>query len=345
VPVPTIEPRFRQIQPATPLPPKPDRQVLKISTTTDPSIVPLDPEISAVPSRTSAYSFNSDASKYHSFNELPKVTNRRSFVESPVEVFNGTEVGWPLPTPTQTTQPNNYWIREKSLPPTPRSRGVSLSLSRRGWSSDEFYPPQQNGSNRASMNYADSLRSSLNPDSTSFRTVDHPSSRPASWNPRAVDSWDINELNFDKAILGTSLARDHRLQARNGRGSGDDSMDDGLSFESIFNGLKVSDTIASNRSSSTSMYNRNYTWNNGNEFADANRTSTTTTSHQGKSEQAAAEAQRHRNVMNRIVNERGLNPTQFDISPKYARYFVIKSYNVFTTLPMGRTDRVGGRCT
>jgi len=145
-----------------------------------------------------------------------------------------------------------------------------------------------------------------------------------------VDSWDINELNFDKAILGTSLARDHRLQARNGRGSGDDSVDDGLAFESIFNGLKVSDTIASNRSSLTSMYNRNYTWNNGNEFPDANRTSTNTTSHQSKSEQVAAEAQRHRSVMNRIVNERGLNPAQFDVSPKHARYFVIKSYNVFT---------------
>jgi len=185
------------------------------------------------------------------------------------------------------------------------------------------------------MNHADSLRSSFNPDSTSLRTVDHPASRPASWNPRGVDSWDINELNFDKAILGTSLARDQRLQARNGRGSGDDSVDDGLSLESIFNGLKVSDTISSNRSSSTSMYNRNYTWNNGNEFADPNRTSFTA-SHHSKTEQAAADAQRHRSVMNRIVNERALNPMHFDVSPKHARYFVIKSYNVFTSLPMLR---------
>lgn len=184
------------------------------------------------------------------------------------------------------------------------------------------------------MNYGDSLRSSFNPES--LRAHEHPASRPASWNPaRAADSWDLSELNFDKAILGTSLARDHRMQTRNGRGSGDDSQDDGLSLESIFNGLKVSDPMHSNRSSSASMYNRNYTW-NGNEFN--NEPYRTSTVQQTKTEQAAAaaaDAQRHRSVMNRIVGERGLNPTQFDISPKHARYFVIKSYNVSPAFAQG----------
>ena len=87
-------------------------------------------------------------------------------------------------------------------------------------------------------------------------------------------------------------------------------------LESIFNSLKLSE---SNRSSSTnaSIF-RNYTWN------ESDRRSST--------QSALSEAQRHRNVMNRIVNERNLNPTQFDTNPNHARYFVIKSYNVCPSL-------------
>jgi hypothetical protein len=44
---------------------------------------------------------------------------------------------------------------------------------------------------------------------------------------------------------------------------------------------------------------------------------------------SASETQKLRLRMARIVSERGLNPTQFDVAPKHARYFVIKSYNVW----------------
>ena len=112
--------------------------------------------------------------------------------------------------------------------------------------------------------------------------------------------------------MGTSLAKDHRMARRAEEDPA--AADHGL--ESIFQSLKVSE---SNRSSSTnaSIF-RNYTWN------ESDRRSST--------QSALSEAQRHRTVMNRILNERNLNPTQFDTTPNHARYFVIKSYNVCPSL-------------
>ena len=87
-----------------------------------------------------------------------------------------------------------------------------------------------------------------------------------------------------------------------------------LALESIFNTLKLSDHVPSNRSSTTSVV-RNYS-----------------VPEEGYRpppvKDAMSDTQRQRSVISRIVNERGLNPTHFDTSPKHARYFVIKSYNV-----------------
>jgi hypothetical protein len=161
--------------------------------------------------------------------------------------------------------------------------------------------------------------------------------RPASWNPRydqAVSSGDF-DLNLDRAILGTSLARDHRMARREEETSLEEQQQ--LALESIFNTLKLSEE-PSNRSSVTNgsafRDNRNYTWTNDDAYRNDPRTEYSRNEHPRSSlppqmkETPLTEAQRQRNVMNRIVNERGLNPSQFDTSPKHARYFVIKSYNV-----------------
>jgi hypothetical protein len=272
---PPIEPRFRQIPPLS-LPSNSERQPLKISTCEEPE---------SYSTRTSSYSYCSDPSfKYY---DLPKVTNRRSFVESPPDIFS-LDTAWPL---TGSTASSSLWPHEKSLPPTPRSRGVSLSASlRRGSTIPEEY---QRG---------------MNENHNSLR-VHH--DRPASWNPQCEDSFD---LNLEKAILGTSLARDHRVARR----AEEDPAPADHGLESIFNSLKLSE---SNRSSSTnaSIF-RSYTWNESERRSSA--------------QSALSEAQQHRNVMNRIVNERNLNPTQFDTTPSHARYFVIKSYNVCLSLTL-----------
>jgi hypothetical protein len=189
---------------------------------------------------------------------------------------------------------------------------VSLSVStRRGIPEELSYLHN----NRMSMNHDTSrLSSDYNP-------------RPASWNPRC-DSSELFDLNLEKAILGTSLARDHRLASKRGVVQEEDQP-----FDSSFNTLKVSE---SNRNSMNGSYFRNYSWNsNGNEDRVDRRSSI-------KEQIALTEAQRHRNVMNRIVNERSLNPAQFDTTPKHARYFVIKSYNVHSTMPLANIT--GGRC-
>lgn len=163
--------------------------------------------------------------------------------------------------------------------------------------------------------------------------------RPASWNPRQSD--DLFDLNLDKAILGTSLARDHRLQRRvaedNHHSTG--MQADDHQFETVLNTLKISE-LHSNRSSvSGSLYRessgggRNYTWSNGEETGYAPQRGggglDRRSSMKEQSMQAVVtKAQRERSIINRIVNERGLNPSQFDTSPKHARFFVIKSYNV-----------------
>jgi hypothetical protein len=221
-------------------------------------------------------------------------------MESPADLFNNDTLAWPLTGSTLVSN-SGPWPHEKSLPPTPcRSRGVSLSASvRRGISGESDYP--QN--NRMSA---------LSHDTSAFRTHD----RPASWNPRC-ESTELFDLNLEKAILGTSLARDHRLANR--RGVVEEEQVDGM--ESIFNTLKLSSN-ESNRTSMNGSSFRNYTWNN--DDGGYRRSSM-------KEQVVLTEAQRHRNVMNRILNERNLNPTQFDTSPKYARYFVIKSYNVYVT--------------
>jgi len=192
--------------------------------------------------------------------DLPRVNNRRSFVESPPEMYN-SEFSWPLTSSTSTSH-SSLWPHEKSLPPTPSSRSRGLSLSRRPV-----------------------------PDRTSLPY----SERPASWNPTAPADF---QLNLDRAILGTSLARDHRATR--------DEEQQAHALESIFNTLKIAE-------------NRRNTW-----------------------DERQIEAQRQRSVMNRIVNERNLNPSQFETSPKHARYFVIKSYNV-VSLEAGLM--VGRRCT
>ena len=245
-------------------------------------------------------------------------------MESPADTFNTSSdtLAWPLTGSTLTSQSTNLWPHEKSLPPTPsRSRGVSLSTSiRRGIPSEEYLPTSVH--NRMSA---------ISHESGTIRVHD----RPASWNPRC-ESTELFDLNLEKAILGTSLARDHRLASRRG-GAVHHEEDNGTAgvqdsgFESVFNALKLSST-ESNRSSmngSSSMF-RNYTWNN-NDDNGGYRNSVDRRSSVKEAPQVVAltETQRHRNVMTRIVNERNLNPTQFDTTPKHARYFVIKSYNVF----------------
>ena len=260
---------------------------------------------------------------------FPKVTNRRSFVESPPEIF-ANEPSWPLTTNTAISPPS-LWPpphTEKALPPTPRSRGVSLSSQgyRMSGSGGTVYP-QSSGTDSGRTIHV------------SHQTME----RPASWNPRQCD--EVFDLNLEKAILGTSLARDHRLQQRRAEdqhqhqhqnlatmGIQDDQ------FETVLNTLKISD-LQSNRSSvSGSLYRdslnggRNYTWSNGEEYQQRGgggggidrRSSIKEQSLQA----AVTKAQRERSIINRIVNERGLNPSQFDTSPKHARFFVIKSYNV-----------------
>lgn len=154
--------------------------------------------------------------------------------------------------------------------------------------------------------------------------------RPASWNPR-YDAGSDFALNLDRAILGTSLARNHRTQPTT-----EESMEDQEHFalESIFNNLKLTET-PSNRSSTTNgsvfRESRNYTW----PYDDGYREHCSTVSQSQAKETThpgLTESQRHRSVMNRIIYERNLNPTQFDTSPKHARYFVIKSYNVVPNL-------------
>ena len=177
------------------------------------------------------------------------------------------------------------------------------------------------------------------PDSQRSIQVSHQSmERPASWNPRQSD--DLFDLNLDKAILGTSLARDHRLQQRVAEDNHHTGMQaDDHQFETVLNTLKISE-LHSNRSSiSGSLYRepsgggRNYTWSNGEEAGYAPQRGggglDRRSSMKEQSMQAAVtKAQRERSIINRIVNERGLNPSQFDTSPKHARFFVIKSYNV-----------------
>jgi hypothetical protein len=307
--VPAIDPRYRQIQPLSP-PIKPDRQQLKISTVTEPL---AEPDIYSI--RNSTFSYCSDPTssfKYNSYDPsmFPKVTNRRSFVESPPEIFNN-EPSWPLTASTMSSTGPSLWpptattttITEKALPPTPRSRGVSFSSQGYRMSATYDSPHRSIQVQRQSMD------------------------RPASWNPRQCD--DLFDLNLDKAILGTSLARDHRLQRR---AEDISQVDD--QFETVLNTLKISE-LHSNRSSvNGSLYRetsgaRNYTWSNGEEVYQRGGGLDRRSSIKEQSMQAAAtKAQRERSIINRILNERGLNPSQFDTSPKHARYFVIKSYNV-----------------
>jgi hypothetical protein len=271
--------RFPRVQPLTlskPLPPE------------HPQKTDLPDE--SYSARTS-YSVCSDgvSFKYPQFDpsSLPKVGNRRSFIESPPDMYN-SDVSWPLTGSTNTSH-NSLWPHEKSLPPTPsRSRGVSLTQSRRGVSGDDY---------RTSATY-DTLRS-----------MPVHNERPASWNARADAEFD---LNFDRAILGTSLARDHRLAQRREDEGVEEQQAHAL--ESIFNTLKVTEP-ASNRSSMNGFRERKY---------DDYRTSLPPSI-----KEHVTEAQRHRQAMTRIINERSLNPAQFDTSPKHARYFVIKSYNVY----------------
>lgn len=105
---------------------------------------------------------------------------------------------------------------------------------------------------------------------------------------------------------------------------------DPSTIESIFNTLKLSET-PSNRSSTTNgsvfRESRNFTW----PQEDGYREHCASVSQPAAKEPPHATltgAQGHRNVMNRILYERNLNPTHLDASPKHARYFVIKSYNV-----------------
>jgi hypothetical protein len=140
----------------------------------------------------------------------------------------------------------------------------------------------------------------------------NPGERPASWNPR-VESTDF-DLNLDRAILGTSLARDHRLaMKREEQGIEEQQV---MALESIFNTLKTSEPT-SKRNSMNGYRERKIS------YDDYHRTSMPP-----QIKEHLTEAQRHRQAMTRIINERNLNPAQFDTSPKHARYFVIKSYNV-----------------
>ena len=144
------------------------------------------------------------------------------------------------------------------------------------------------------------------------------------------------DLNLDRAILGTSTARDHRLASRAVGGIGVPPADDcgsveeqqQCTMESIFKALKLSESPKQRNSMPNARgYN---SWPD--EFREQ-RISGSLVS--GK--ETLTEQQRQRQVMSRIVAERGLNPNQFDTAPKHARYFVIKSYNVIP-------PRVGFNC-
>jgi hypothetical protein len=277
---PSME-RFRHVQPLTLSKPPPNERPLKIATS--------DPDESY--SARTSYSLCSDGTSFKHPSQpsdpstLPKVTNRRSFMESPPEMFN-SDSSWPLTGSTNTSY-SSMWPHEKSLPPTPsRSRGVSLCQSRRGVSGDDY---------RMSANY-ESYR----------QPIPQSNERPQSWNPRVDAEFD---LNLDRAILGTSLARDHRIAARR-----EEHADEQQAFalESVFNNRKVVEP-ASNRNSMNGFRGK----------FDEFRSSLPP-----PIKEHVSEGQRHRQAMTRIVNERNLNPAQFDTSPKHARYFVIKSYNV-----------------
>lgn len=181
-------------------------------------------------------------------------------MESPPEMHN-SDSSWPLTGSTLTSQ-SSLWPShtDKSLPPTPRSRGVSLTR------------------------VPELLLQ------TNFIADRPPAERPASWNPRWEGEIDIN---LDRAILGTSLRkkREHEIEDHQQ-----------FTLESVFNHLKLADPAKPHYTQSENDFRR--------------------------SKEVAHES-RQRAIMNRIVLERGLNPTQFDINPKHARYFVIKSYNVF----------------
>ena len=98
-------------------------------------------------------------------------------------------------------------------------------------------------------------------------------------------------------------------------------------LESIFHTLKLSET-PSNRSSTTNgsliRESRNFTW----PYEDGYREHLPQSQIKEPSPATLTDSQRHRNVMNTIIYERNLNPGQVETSPKHARYFVIKSYNV-----------------
>lgn len=187
--------------------------------------------------------------------------------------------------------------------------------------------------------YPQNHRVSANFDTIRTFPIQNPLDRPASWNPRCDAPTDLFDLNLDKAILGTSLARDHRL-ARKAEESVDDQQQAAL--DSVFNSLKLSEPT-SNRSSvtngSTFRDSRNYTWTSNDEY---HRRSSM--KEQPSSQMPMNDAQRQRNIMNRIINERNLNPVQFDMRPKHARFFVIKSYNVFNP-SYSTANSAGRRCT
>ena len=231
---------------------------------------------------------------------FPKATNRRSFIESPADIY-GNESSWPLTsTSTATSYTSNgvQWTSlEKSLPPTPRSRGVSLS--RRG--TEDYTHQRPTFEHRMS-------------EPPLVRSV----SRPASWNPRCTDIPADFDLNLDRAILGTSLARDHRLKR-------EETVEEqqNAALESILNTLKIS----------SDPLPRHYSWTHTPSSEDQlPRKEVSLPQHVPATATAApsamTDAQRQRQVMNRIVSERNLNPNQFDTNPKHARFFVIKSYNV-----------------
>jgi hypothetical protein len=226
------------------------------------------------------------------------VSNRRSFIESPADVY-GNESSWPLTgsTATSYTSVGAWPSLEKSLPPTPRSRGVSLSRR-----VTEDYTSHQRPEFQHRMSEPPIQRTSL--------------SRPASWNPRCNDIPPDFDLNLDRAILGTSLARDHRLKK-------DETVEEqqAAALESIFNTLRLSSDPLS----------RHYSWTN-TSSDDRKETLPSQIQHPPSNNGVITDAQRQRQVTNRIVSERNLNPSQFDTNPKHARFFVIKSYNVTTFL-------------
>lgn len=141
-------------------------------------------------------------------------------------------------------------------------------------------------------------------------------------------------MNLDRAILGTSTARDHRLASRGVgiMGSADETgsveEQQQCTMESIFKALKLSESPKQRNSMPNgSVGGRGYTsWHD--EFREQRISSGSLAPASVSVKETVTEQQRQRQVMSRIVAERGLNPNQFDTAPKHARYFVIKSYNV-----------------